>query len=99
MDSSQIATAVQVATMVLSVLLPWGSEWLNTQFKINGKSAFVVTAALTVLVAVGALFVTGGLTVSQLTWENFVPVFTLVFTVSQAIFQLVKDRLGWSVER
>jgi len=89
-------TVIVVANLIVGAVLPFLTEFLNQQFVLNGKRALVLAAVLAGVVSVASLFVTGGLSVADLTLENFVPTFTLVFSTSSIVFNLVKDGLNWA---
>lgn len=89
-------TAFVVATVILGLLLPFVSEFLNGLFKTSGPKALVVAGVLAVVAAVIALVATGGIKLTDLTLDNFTPVFTAIFTLSQLVFQFLKDKLGWT---
>ena len=93
MDSN---TAFVVATVVLGILLPFVQEPLNKLFAVSGPKAFLVAAALSAVASVIALFATGQVSLTEFSLENFSSAFTIVMTLSQAVFQFLKDKLGWT---
>lgn len=92
-------TALIIISLLVGAILPFISEWLNKLFKADGKKALVVAGLLSAVVAFGVLIFTGGLKTADLTLANVLPVFTAIFSVSQIVFQLIKEKMGWNVVR
>jgi hypothetical protein len=82
-------------SLFVGLVLPWVSQWLNNQWKLDGPKALSLVTLLSIGLSVVILFLTGGLVLSELTFANFVPVLTLVFSTSQVVFQSLKKELGW----
>jgi hypothetical protein len=85
-----------LVSLFVGLVLPWISQWLNERYALSGPKALSLVSALSLVLSVGILFLTGGLTLDQVSFENFVPVLGVVFSVSQVVFQSLKDALGWT---
>lgn len=88
-----------IITVLVGATAPFISEWLNTLFKANAQKALVVVGAVSGLLALGVLFLTGALTTADLNFATFTHVFTAVFTLATVIFNLFKKAFGWDVTR
>jgi len=82
-----------VITFLVSLSAPWLQEWVNDKLQLKGPKAFALTALFAAVIAFVSLVVTGGLSLDQFTPANFVPLFAEVFTVTQVVFQTLKDKL------
>ena len=89
---------IVVALVITGAVLPFIQEELNKIWKLDGRKALVLGSVVAFAASVIALLVTGELRAEQLTVENFVQVFGVVFGVSQVVFQSVKDQLGWTAQ-
>ena len=85
-----------LATLVATLVLPWLAEYLNNVWRLDGPKALSLVTALSALVAIGGLVLSGDFTAANLNLENFVATFGAVFSGTQIVFQVFKDFLGWN---
>lgn len=87
-----------VVTVLVGAAIPFLSEWLNGVYNLHKEKALLVVAALAALVSVAVLLLGGKLQVTELTASNFVPVFTLVYSTANVVFNLIVKNLKWEVK-
>jgi hypothetical protein len=83
---------IEVLVMLVIGLLGMPlTAWLKARLKWSDLYAFVLTAAVAVVLSFAELFLMGDLSIRMFTLENFGNVFTAVFTVSQIWFRILKE--------
>lgn len=88
-------------SIVVGGLLPFGAEYLNRLWKLDGQKALAVAGAISAVLAVAVLAAVGYLTGTLATTfqpNNVLPAFLAVWGTGQAVFAVLKDRLGWTTK-
>ena len=64
--------------------------WLKDLWQLEGKQAMLLTAAVSVVLGVAALFVSHQLTGADLSWENVAAVFGQVLAAATLAYKLLQ---------
>ena len=96
---SNDAVILTLVTVLVGAGLPFVSEELNKLFHANEKKALALAGIASGVLAVVVLFLTGGLSLQDLTLANFTVVFTAVYTVGNIVFNVIKKSMGWNITR
>ena len=83
--------------MELNQLIPWivGAlgvpvlSFLKGKFNLEGKPALVLVSAVSVLIAVAALFISGDASLTDFNWSNLVGVSSQVFAAATVVYKLL----------
>lgn len=84
-----------LVTLVTTVLIFLGmplTQWLKKRLGLEDLWAFGLTALVATVLAIADLAVQGRLTPDLLTVQNFGMAFSMVFTVSQIWYRLLKEK-------
>lgn len=88
MTSEQlIALAVQLLLGIVGA--PTVFDWLKKAFGFEGTTALFFVGGLSVLLGIGALFLSGELGLVAFTWANLPTAFTVVFTAATFAYKLL----------
>lgn len=70
------------------------TQYIKNALNVQDKIALVLTAAVSVVVAIGEVLLSGVLTLSNFTIDTFPFAFTTVFSVATVYYQLLKESEG-----
>jgi len=84
-----IALGVQFLSGLIGVGL---TQWLKAKFDVEGTTALLIAAIVSALLAIGALFLSGEITLTVFTWENLPNAFGIVFSAATLAYKLLMPK-------
>lgn len=87
-SDSIIVIGINLITGLLGMPLV---EWLKAKWKMKDARAFLLSAAVAVILAIVDLSLAGALRLDTVTLENFYEVYVSIFFVSQAFYRLFTE--------
>lgn len=90
MTAQQVAEAI--AILIAGVIQVPLMQWLKKSLNVDDTSALALTIAVSAVIALVALLVSGEITGAQFTWENLPGVTTAVFGLATLVYNIFKGK-------